>query len=162
MDENKSTDLQLCTDTGLTKKEQELLELLLNPQHRTKTVTEICKLADCSRTVYYKAFQKPEFKQKYEDEAKELVKQAIGPVVNTFIREALRGSFQHGKVILEMAGIYSEKSSLDITVDVVVDRRKRLLELLETPHKQAIDADYEVLSDCPESMDTCDTENGDD
>lgn len=38
---------------------------------------------------------------------------SIGPVINTFVKEALRGNFQRGKVILEMAGLYNEKASVD-------------------------------------------------
>jgi hypothetical protein len=33
--------------------------------------------------------------------------------MNTFVREAERGSFQHGKVVLEMAGVYTEKVKVE-------------------------------------------------
>jgi hypothetical protein len=116
MEENVSnTTLQTITNYQLSDKMKALLEVLLNPEHRTKSVTDICKIAGCSRPVYYDAMQNPEFKALYEQRTKDLIKNSIGPVVNTFIREALRGSFQHGKVLLEMAGLYSEKTQIDVT-----------------------------------------------
>ena len=60
----------------------------------------------------------------YKRSSQDLVKQSVAPVLNTFIREAQRGSFQHGKVLLEMAGVYSDKLELaggvsaDMTIKV--------------------------------------------
>ena len=105
-------DLQNFTEYEPTEKENNLLEVLLNPEYRMKTITDICKAAGCTRPIYYEAFSKPGFVKLYEDKSKDLVKQSVGPVINTFVREALRGSFQHGKVVLEMAGAYVEKQEV--------------------------------------------------
>ncbi|MNW10002.1 hypothetical protein D3C71_2071280 [compost metagenome] len=45
----------------------------------------------------------------------------MASVLNTFVREAQRGSFQHGKVVLEMAGLYAEKSDVKLSGSVEVD-----------------------------------------
>jgi hypothetical protein len=104
---------QNATDTkserNVTKAEQSLLETLLNPENRMKSVVDICKIAKVDRATYYRAFQKTGFVELYKQRSKELVDQSVASVINTFIREAQRGSFQHGKVILEMAGIYKDK-----------------------------------------------------
>jgi hypothetical protein len=92
-----------------TKKEQSLLAVLLNPANRLKTVTEVCQLAECSREFYYNTFHKPGFVEYYRRTLMDLVKREVGQVVNTFLKEAKRGSYQHGKVILEMADMYTEK-----------------------------------------------------
>lgn len=107
------SDLHNLTEYKLTEKEKNLLEVLLNPENRMKSITDICKLAKCSRPIYYEAFSKPGFVEIYKQRSMELIKQSIAPVLNTFIREAQRGSFQHGKVLLEMAGIYTEKQQLE-------------------------------------------------
>lgn len=78
-----------------------------------KSITDICKAAKCSRDVYYKAFTKTEFVELYKELSESLVKQSIAPVINAFIREAQRGSFNHGKVLLEMAGLYNKKDEDD-------------------------------------------------
>ncbi len=127
-----------------TVKEAAILEVLLNPEHRMKSVTDICKLAQCSRNVYYTAFSKPEFRAAYEEKVKDLVKQAIGPIVNTFIKEAKRGNFQHGKVLLEMAGLYNEKSTVEVSGEVNIQemtreqRQARLFELLSKTEPEAL------------------------
>lgn len=135
MAENDSnTTLQNLTENNLTDKEKALLEVLLSPEHRMKSITDICKIAGCSRPTYYSAFEKPEFQAIYKEKSKALVDQSIAPVLNTFVREALRGSFQHGKVLLEMAGLYSEKSQLEVLGDVnitVEERRSRIADLLQ-------------------------------
>lgn len=96
-----------------TEKEKILLEILINPDYRMKSITDICKAAKCSRDVYYKAFAKTEFVELYKELSESLVKQSIAPVINAFIREAQRGSFNHGKVLLEMAGLYNKKDEDD-------------------------------------------------
>ncbi|MDK2932392.1 MAG: hypothetical protein PWP27_202 [Clostridiales bacterium] len=101
--------LQNLTDVKLTKTELRLLEALINPENRYKSITDICKIADCSRVFYYDCFKKKEFVEVYEQLSKDLVKQCIAPVINAFIKEAKRGSYQHGKTLLEMAGLYNEK-----------------------------------------------------
>ncbi len=106
---------------NLTKSEQNLLEVMLNPENRMKSVTEICKLAKIERVTYYRAFQKPEFVEIYNKRSVDLVKQSVASVLNTFVREAQRGSFQHGKIILEMAGVYTEKSDVKVSGAVNVN-----------------------------------------
>lgn len=108
---------QNATDTGnerkLTKAEHSILEAMLNPENRMKNVADICKIAKVDRSTYYRAFQKPDFIETYKELSESLVKQSIAPVINAFVREAKRGSFQHGKVLLEMAGLYNKKDDDD-------------------------------------------------
>ncbi len=88
-----------------TVKEAALLEVLLNPDNRRKSIKDLCQIANCSRQVYYEAFAKPSFQTFYESKAKDLIREAVVPIVNTFIKEALMGSYQHGRTVLEMAGL---------------------------------------------------------
>ncbi len=126
-------ELQNLTKYEPTEKEKNLLEVLLNPDYRMKSITAICKAAKCSRPIYYEAFSKPDFVKLYKSQSTDLVKQSVAPVINTFIREAQRGSFQHGKVLLEMAGIYSEKSdvSLSGSLDTGLNKLNSILEQLK-------------------------------
>lgn len=115
---------QNATNTGnerkLTKAEHSILEAMLNPENRMKNVADICKIAKVDRSTYYRAFQKPDFIETYKELSESLVKQSIAPLINTFIREAQRGSFQHGKVLLEMAGLYNKKDDDDTkTINII-------------------------------------------
>lgn len=94
--------------------ERKLLDVLLNPEHRLKSVTEICELAGTSRKAYYRAFEREDFAEYYREECEELVKRAIGPVVNACVAAACRGSAPHAKMVLGMAGMYSEKQDVRI------------------------------------------------
>jgi len=150
MEENNNliTTSQSITEYSPTESEKRLLEVLLSPEHRMKSITDICKIALCSRFVYYDSFKKPGFQALYKAQSKALVDQSIAPVLNTFVREALRGSFQHGKVILEMAGLYSEKSTLEVSGEITLsaeDRRTKILEYLQRPVIEGIKTDYKVL-----------------
>lgn len=108
-------------EQSLSKSEQILLETLLNPENRMKSVTDICKIAKIDRTTYYRAFAKPGFAAIYKKRSVDLVRHAVAPVLNTFIREAVRGSYQHGKVILEMGDVYTESSNVKVSGQVKTD-----------------------------------------
>jgi hypothetical protein len=118
-------DLQTQTDYLPSETEQKILDALLDPANKYKNVTDLCQAAGCSRQAYYDAFKRPDFATLYRKLTLDLVKQSVAPVVNTFIKEATRGSFQHGKVLLEMAemyqegGINSQNSPTKITINIL-------------------------------------------
>ena len=114
---------QKLTNVNLTDAENKLMEVLLNPDNREKTITDICKVANISRYTYYASFKKPEFKRAYEQNCKELLEESLAPVINAFIKEAKKGSYYHGKTILEMAGMHTDKLSVsaDVKVKIVDD-----------------------------------------
>ena len=146
---NKSLSLkQNDSIEALTESEQKLLDILINPGYRMKSIKEICLIAQISRATYYRAFEKPEFQAIYKAQSRALVDQSIAPVLNTFVREALRGSFQHGKVILEMAGLYSEKTTVEHTGEISLtasERKARIAELLQKSLPESvIEVPFEV------------------
>lgn len=98
-----------------TKAESAILEALLNPANRLKTITELCDMLGITTRTYQRAFKKREFLELYNEMSMDMVRQHVGPVINAFLKEAKRGSFQHGKVLLEMAGVYSETTKHELT-----------------------------------------------
>jgi hypothetical protein len=108
------------TEYTPTPTEERLIETLLDPANRMKNVTEICNIVDCERVTYYRAFEKPGFVELYTMKSQELAKKYLGQVMSAFVREAVRGSYQHGKILLEMAGAYKEKSQLEHTGEIQV------------------------------------------
>lgn len=97
-----------------TKNEQKLLEVMLNPDHRFLTIQKQCQLAGVDRSVHYRAFRKKEFVELYREESRALTVRALARVVNACVDEAVRGSAQHAKIVLGMAGEYSEKQDVRI------------------------------------------------
>ena len=108
--EEKATDGE--KDYIPTKIEMAILEVVLDPANRLKNVSDICKLVPCDRKTYYFAFKKPGFAKLYRDEALEMVRRSVAPVLHACVREASRGSHNHAKIVLGMADMYHERKEV--------------------------------------------------
>jgi hypothetical protein len=102
------------TDYIPSKAALRLLEALLDPASRLKTVTAVCRIAKIHRDTYYELFKKVGFRNLYREISMDMIKYHIGPLVNALICEAVRGSYQHIKMALEIAGIYTEKKRVNV------------------------------------------------
>jgi hypothetical protein len=99
-----------------TPKEKLLMEALLDPRNKGLTVEAFCKKAGIGKTRYYECIADQKFVEEYKQRALELAHHSIGPVINAFIEQATQnGSYQHGKVLLEMTGMHNDKMSLSIS-----------------------------------------------
>lgn len=98
-----------------TTAQKKLLAVMLNPDHRFLSITDICKTAKCNRTSYYKAFGNPRFVAYYKSKSEDLISHAVMPVINALVKGAKAGSQPHIKMVLEIANIYSEKKSVVIS-----------------------------------------------
>jgi hypothetical protein len=126
----KEESLQDLTEYTPTPAEAKLLEVLSNPENRFKNISDICKIAEISRPTYYSAFEKPGFLREQRKRAQQMFKQYEMPVISAFIREATRGSYPHGKVVLEILGLYKEESNVNTKVTgEVVNTYEHKLEL---------------------------------
>lgn len=99
-----------------TVAEKKLLEVLINPEHLGKNVTELCNLADVSRNKYYDAMKKEAFQELVKSTTLELVKAKIGDVLNaTYIYSLGEKGHQDRKMLLTMAGLYADKQETEIS-----------------------------------------------
>lgn len=105
--------------------EKKLLEALLNPDLRTKKITVICNTIKIDRMVYYRAMKKEGFRELLNQESKALVSESVIPILNAFKKQAEKGSFWHGKVLLEMAGMYTEKQEIKLEATVNIAERMK-------------------------------------
>ena len=142
--------VQKATEFKPTRKERLLLDALLDPKNRMKSISDICTIAQCGRNTYYRAMEKTEFVKYYKNKSKELVDQNIGPIVSAFVKEAKRGSYPHGKVLLEMAGLYQDKKLLKIAGEITEninnmteDERKKRREDLKKKMQDSEDVNSE-------------------
>ena len=101
--------VQNSTDFIPTPTQKKLCEALVNPGNRHKTVSEVCRIAKVDRKTYYNLSKKPEFVHWYQGICTDTIKAATGPLVNALIKEAVRGSFPHLKIALEMAEMLTDK-----------------------------------------------------
>lgn len=95
----------------LSRAEEKLLEVMLNPNNVGKSVTELCQAAGISRVWYYKIMEKESFKRHLTKTANELIKDKLLPVVNATLKYAMQEKgHQDRKLILTMANMYRDKS----------------------------------------------------
>jgi len=102
-----------------TTAEKKLLEVLINPEYVGSSVTDICNLAGVSRNKYYDAMAKDGFKKLVNDITLNLIKGKASDVLNATYKYALtEKGHQDRKLILTMAGLYTDKQETQIKGDV--------------------------------------------
>lgn len=99
-----------------TAAEARLLEVLSDPLHFRKSITEKCELADIARKTYYEVMKRPEFVTLIPKTALDLVKTRAMDLINASYDAALRGSFSDREMLLEMAGIREDKKNQGVNI----------------------------------------------
>lgn len=94
-----------------THSELKILEVLSDPTHYRKSVTEKCELAGISRETYYQSMRKSDFVNLIPMTALQLVKSRATDLINASYDAALRGSFNDRELLLEMAGLKQDKKN---------------------------------------------------
>lgn len=101
----------------------------MNPTYAGKSVIDKCKAANCTTPIYYTAMKKPGFVEMCKQTAIDLIKSEILPLIQLGLREAKRGSFQHWKILLEMADMHTDKS--EINNNITVGFEQSLLDMIK-------------------------------
>lgn len=97
-----------------TAAEKKLLEVLINPEYVGESVTSICKAANVSRKKYYDAMGKEAFVTLVNETTMDLIKGKASDVLNAAYKFALKEKgHQDRKMILTIAGIYSDKQEIE-------------------------------------------------
>lgn len=107
----------------LTAAEERLIKVLIDPEHFGKSVTEKCQAAEISRETYYNTMKKQEFCDYYNDLIKAGLKSSVGDIIQATYNFGKRfpGNHQDRKILLEMAGAYTEKSEVKHTGEVIIN-----------------------------------------
>lgn len=96
-----------------TEKEQSFLKVLMNPENMNLTVREKAAKANVSTRTFYNYLDKPEVMNLYRElMLKEIALDARG-MIRVATKEAMKGSFQHFKMLMEMAGLHSNKLEIN-------------------------------------------------
>lgn len=99
-----------------TPAEIRLMEVLSDPENLDKSVTQKAKLANIARKTYYEIIKKPEFSAYMNKLTYDLIKGRIGEVVEACFKFGTteKSCFQDRKLLLQMAGMYEDQSTVRI------------------------------------------------
>ena len=111
-----------------TPAEKKLLEVLLNAENVGKSVQELCNLAGVSRNKYYDAMKKQEFVDLVNKTTMALIKGKAANVLNAAYNFALtEKGHQDRKMLLTIAGIYTDKQETEISGHIRTDKLDSIL-----------------------------------
>lgn len=105
------TSLTEANEYKPTTAEVKLLDVLSDPTHYRKSITEKCEIAGISRVTYYEVMKKPDFVNLIPMTALQLVKSRATDLINASYDAALKGSFADRELLLEMAGLKVDKKA---------------------------------------------------
>ena len=113
----------------LTVAGERLFKTLIDPEHLGRNVSEICSIADVSRPTYYKLMKDEDFTTLVSDTAKALVMSRMGEVVAASFKYAM-GERGHSdrKMLLTMAGMYSDKQETTVTGSLNIGDKADLIQ----------------------------------
>ena len=102
---------------GFTDLEKRILRILNERPHLR--LLQIADKAGCQpSTIYRRLEEKPEFREAYLQVGISGVTGAAPAILDVFTSKALSGSFKHGKLLLEIAGIYQKKQQVNTQISV--------------------------------------------
>lgn len=101
-----------------TPAEAKLLEVLSDPAHYRKSITDKCLEAGISRVTYYEIIKRPQFVNLISTTALQLVKSRATDLINASYDAALKGSFSDRELLLEMAGLIQGKPGLQLNQQI--------------------------------------------
>lgn len=122
---------------GLNASQRKLLEVLLNPENFTLSITDICKEADISRPTYYKHMQDERFIEIYNEVSVDMLKAHIPNILNATVEYAKeKNGHQDRKMLLTMTGLYADKleTKADVKLtdpcdDLTAEELRQLIEI---------------------------------
>lgn len=107
---------------GLTPIQKRMIVALNNPDLADLNITEFCLKANVNRKTYYRLLKDPQFVEIKNKIAIECLKGKIDKVINAAYKFGTTNSkcSNDRKVLLNMAGLYSDKQEIDAKTDNIV------------------------------------------
>jgi hypothetical protein len=110
--ESLTTNETQVDNKRLTPADEKILWAMVNPEHFGLSISERCKRAGISRTIYYRRLKDPEFMKMVNEMSKDLVRDKAADILNASIKCAISSGargYQDRRMLLEMMGIVVEK-----------------------------------------------------
>ena len=101
---------------NLTELETKILKEAGNAKEGRMSVEELAERVGCKSETIYKRLNDDNFRQLFMEASKAALAARVPKILDKFVELAEKGEFKHGKLILEIAGAYTEKK--DIKADI--------------------------------------------
>jgi hypothetical protein len=95
-----------------TQLETRILKAAASAAGNRVTIEYLADQAGCSVGTIYKRLQDPDFRAMFLETMKGLIVAEVPEILQKFAEKGKEGSYQHGKLILEIAGAYLEKKEI--------------------------------------------------
>ncbi len=104
----------------ISQLEKKILKAVGECGQEMVTLHEIAQKAGCSPVKVCEKLKNPEFKTMFREVLEAGIAAEAPEILRSFTELAKNGSYQHGKLLLELSGIYSEKQKIEMsgTVDI--------------------------------------------
>lgn len=112
---------------NLTEAGRQLLEVMIDPVNRTLPVTKICEKANISRDSFYRLWKNEAFKIAYQELCQTTCLSQALAAINALGVQASLGDPACIKMVLEMAGMYQPKATLNVNHTIEAPTLKEIL-----------------------------------
>jgi len=107
---------------SLTAKEKKILKEAMRCGEQKLTITAIAKKVGVKPEYVVEKLKKPEFRQLFVESMQDGIVGEAPAILHSFVNAAKEGSFQHGKLILELAGVHQENQRIDLHAKMDVEQ----------------------------------------
>lgn len=100
----------------LSRLEKRILKEVVRAYGRRLTMEELATASNTTVEKVYRCLERPEFRQLFVESMQVSLVADTPSILNKFAELAKAGQFNHGKLILEIAGVYTEKQKLEAEI----------------------------------------------
>ena len=111
----------MITDIKLSKKDKKILKFASQSGqkgHDRLTIEQIALDTGCTEDYIYSKLSDVTFRGLFFETLKTSLAVEVPAILQMFVKEAKGGSFKHGKLILEIAGVYNEETNINLKAKV--------------------------------------------
>ncbi len=112
------------SNAKISKKDKSILKFVAqqgNLRKERMSVEQIAKGTNCSVDYIYDKLTNENFRNLFFDVLKSALAIETPSILEKFVSEAQNGSFSHGKLVLELAGMYNESKNVNLKAQVSMD-----------------------------------------
>lgn len=103
---------------SLKPKDKKILKAALKCGEQKLTVKALSELAGVKPEYVCEKMRNPEFRELFIEALHTAVTAETPAILHSFTQAAKEGSFQHGKLILELTGVHQDKQKIDLNAKI--------------------------------------------